>query len=445
MVTRRRKPSTRRRPSMFRTLRVPNFRTWMIGALLANIGGWAQRAAQDWLVLTELTDNDAVALGFSMSLQFGPILILGPFLGSLTDRFPARRIIFWCAVLETLFGIVLGVAVLAGVANLFLVYALALALGVVQAVEAPARHVFVNELVAKTNVPNAIGLNSTMFNSSRLVGPALAGIGISSLGTGWTLLLSGLSLGAAATAIAFLRRSELYFVEKAPKERGQFRAGMAYIRSRKDLMVVLSMLFVVGALVFNFGIFSSTMAVVEFGLGAHDYGFIMSALAIGSLGGAVLVARSSRPRLSVIAVAAIVITIGGLVAALAPTVTVFVLVYPLLGFGSVLMVATTNGYIQTTTDDIYRGRVMAIFSTLLIGSTPIGSPLIGWVSNTFGPRWAIGAAALGGLIAAVIALVWMRSSHNITTIATLRSAFTRTVEEQPDTATQIITINQRGP
>lgn len=445
MVTRRRKSSARRRPSMFRTLRVPNFRTWMIGALLANIGGWAQRAAQDWLVLTELTDNDAVALGFSMSLQFGPILILGPFLGSLTDRFPARRIIFWCAVLETIFGIVLGVAVLAGVANLFLVYALALALGVVQAVEAPARHVFVNELVAKTNVPNAIGLNSTMFNSSRLVGPALAGIGISSLGTGWTLLLSGLSLGAAATAIAFLRRSELYSVEKAPKERGQFRAGMAYIRSRKDLMVVLSMLFVVGALVFNFGIFSSTMAVVEFGLGAHDYGFIMSALAIGSLGGAVLVARSSRPRLSVIAVAAIVITIGGLVAALAPTVTVFVLVYPLLGFGSVLMVATTNGYIQTTTDDIYRGRVMAIFSTLLIGSTPIGSPLIGWVSNTFGPRWALGAAALGGLIATVIALVWMRSSHNITTMATLRSAFTRTTEEQPDTATQIITINQRGP
>lgn len=417
----------------------------MIGALLANIGGWAQRAAQDWLVLTELTDNDAVALGFSLSLQFGPILILGPFLGSLTDRFPARRIIFWCAVLETAFGIVLGVAVLVGVANLFLVYALALALGVVQAIEAPARHVFVNELVAKTNVPNAIGLNSTMFNSSRLVGPALAGIGISSFGTGWTLLLSGLSLGAAATAIAFLRRSELFAVEKAPKERGQFRAGIAYIRSRKDLMVVLSMLFVVGALVFNFGIFSSTMAVVEFGLGAHDYGFIMSALAVGSLGGAILVARSSRPRLSVIAVAAIVITIGGLIAALAPTVTVFVVVYPLLGFGGVLLVATTNGYIQTTTDDIYRGRVMAIFSTLLIGSTPLGSPLIGWVSNAFGPRWALGVAALGGLIATVIALVWMRSSHNITTMATLRSAFTRTTDEQPDTATQIITINQRGP
>ncbi len=430
---------------MFRTLRVPNFRTWMIGALLANIGGWAQRAAQDWLVLTELTDNDAVALGFSLALQFGPILILGPFLGLLADRINARTIIFWCAVLETIFGIVLGVAVLLGVANLFLVYALALAIGVVQAVEAPARHVFVNELVAKNNVPNAIGLHSTMFNSSRLVGPALAGIGIAVLGTGWTLLFSGLALGAAAIAIALLRRSELHTVEKAPKERGQFGAGMAYIAARKDLLIVLMMLFVVGALVFNFGIFSSTMAVVEFGLGAQDYGFIMSALAIGSLAGALLVARSSRPRLSVITVAALVITIGGIASALAPTVTVFVLVYPLLGFGGVLMVATTNGYIQTTTDDIYRGRVMAIFSTLLIGSTPIGSILAGWVSNEFGPRWALGVAALGGLIATVIALVWLRRSHNISTMATLRSAFTRTTEEQADTATQVITIGQRGP
>lgn len=445
MPVRRKSSSAKKRPSMFRTLRVPNFRIWIVGALLANVGGWAQRAAQDWLVLTELTDNDAVALGFSLALQFGPILILGPLLGPLADRVNARTIIFWCAVLETIFGIVLGVAVLFGVANLFLVYALALALGVVQSAEAPARHVFVNELVEKKNVPNAIGLHSTMFNSSRLVGPAIAGIGIAVLGTGWTLLLSGLSLGAAAIAIAFLRRNELHTVEKAPKERGQFRAGVAYIRSRKDLMVVLTMLFVVGALVFNFGIFSSTMAVVEYGLGSQDYGFIMSALAVGSLAGALLVARSSRPRLSVITVAALVIAIGAIASALAPTVAVFVLVYPLLGFGGVLMVATTNGYIQTTTDDIYRGRVMAIFSTLLIGSTPIGSLLAGWVSNEFGPRWAIGVAALGGLIATVIALVWLRRSHNISTLATLRSAFTRTTDEQPDTATQVITIGQRGP
>lgn len=445
MGARRRTAAKEPRPSMFRALTQPNFRIWMIGALLANIGGWAQRATQDWLVLTELTDNDAVALGFSLALQFGPILILGPFVGPLADRFHGRTIIFWTASLEMVFGIVLGVAVLLGVATLGLVYALALGLGIIQAVEAPARHVFVNELVTKSTVPNAIGLNSTMFNTSRLIGPAFAGIGITLFGTGWTLLGAGLCLGAAAVAIALLRRELLHDVVKAPKERGQFRAGMVYLRSRKDLIVVLTMLFVVGALVFNFGIFSSTMAVVEFGLGADDYGFMMSALAVGSLGGALLVARSSRPRLSVITVAAASITVGGVCAALAPTVTTFILFYPILGFGGVLMVATTNGYIQTTTDDVFRGRVMAIFSTLLIGSTPIGSPLVGWVSNAFGPRWALGVAALGGLIATVIALVWMRSSHNIGTLDTFRSAFSGPPSDNSDTATQVITITQRGP
>jgi len=445
MVGRQKRSAREPRPSMFRALSNRNFRIWIIGALLANIGGWAQRAAQDWLVLTELTNNDAVALGFSLALQFGPSLILGPFVGPFIDRFPGRLIILWSAVIETLFGVVLGVAVLTGVATLGLVYALALGLGIVQAIETPARQIFVNELVSQDNVPNAIGLNSTMFNTSRLVGPALAGIGISLLGTGWTLLFAGLSLASAIVAISMLRRRELHSVLKAPKESGQFRAGIAYIRSRADLVVVLTMLFVVGALVFNFGIFAGTMAVIEFRLGAHDYGFIMSALAVGSLGGALLVARSSRPRLSVITMAAASIAIGGLAAALAPTVTTFVVLFPILGFGAVLMVATINGYIQTTTDEIYRGRVMAIFSTLLMGATLIGSPLAGWVSNVFGPRWAIGVAALGGLVATIISLVWMRSSHNISTMDTFRSALTRSSKDNSDTATQIITITERGP
>jgi MFS family permease len=430
---------------MFRALSTYNFRVWIIGALLSNIGGWGQRAAQDWLVLTELTNNDAVALGLSLALQFGPSLILGPFVGPFIDRFPGRTIIFWAAVIETLFGVVLGIAVLTGVATLGLVYALALGLGIVQSIETPARQIFVNELVSKEVVPNAIGLNSTMFNTSRLIGPALAGIGISAAGTGWTLLVAGITFSAAIVSISLLRRNELHAVPKAPKERGQFRAGLTYIRSRADLLIVLTMLFIVGALVFNFGIFSATMAVVEFGLGAHDYGFIMSALAVGSLGGALLVARSSRPRLSVITVAAASIGVGGLAASLAPTVTIFVVLFPILGFGAVLMVATINGYIQTTTDEIYRGRVMAIFSTLLMGATLVGSPLAGWVSNAFGPRWAIGVAALGGLVATIIALMWMRSSHNISTMDTVRSAFTRSSTEQSDTATQLITITERGP
>ncbi|MEY4312913.1 MAG: hypothetical protein RLZZ319_422, partial [Actinomycetota bacterium] len=378
---------------MFRALRVRNFRIWIIGMLLANIGGWAQRTAQDWFVLTELTNNDAVALGVSLSLQFGPILVLGPFVGPLVDRLPGRTIILWAAIAETTAGIVLGVSVLLGVANLVLVYSLALALGVVQAIETPARHVFVGELVGKDTIPNAIGMNSTMFNSSRLIGPAFAGIAIATVGSGWTLTGAAVLIGAAVVAVALLRRREFHHVAKVPKEKGQLRQGLRYIRARRDVMVLFTMLFIVGALVFNFGIFSSTMAVMEFGLGAHDYGFITSALALGSLMGALLVARSLRPRISVITVAAGLIAVGGTAAALAPTVTIFMVVYPALGLGGVLMVATINSYLQTTIDDEYRGRVMAIFSTLMIGATPFGSPLVGWVAATYGPRWSIGVAA----------------------------------------------------
>jgi MFS family permease len=430
---------------MFRALRIRNFRIWIIGLLLANIGGWAQRTAQDWFVLTELTNNDAVALGVSLSLQFGPILILGPFVGPIVDRLPGRTIILWAAIAETTAGLVLGVAVLTGVANLTLVYALAFALGVVQAFETPARHVFVGELVDKESIPNAIGMNSTMFNSSRLIGPAFAGIAIAAVGSGWTLTGAAALISAAVVAVLMLRKREFHVVAKIVKHKGQLREGLHYIRSRHDVVMLYWMIFIVGALVFNFGIFSSTMAVMEFGLGAHDYGFITSALALGSLTGALLVARSIRPRISVITVAAGIIALGGTAAAFAPTVTIFVILYPALGLGGVLMVATINSYLQTTTDDEYRGRVMAIFSTLMIGATPFGSPLVGWVADTFGPRWAIGVAALGGLIAVLIALIWMRSRHNIHVVDTFRSAFAGTPPEGEETATQLITITERGP
>lgn len=429
---------------MFRALATRNFRLWIVGALIANIGSWAQRTAQDWLVLTELTDNDAVAVGISLSLQFGPIFILGPFIGPLIDRVNGRTIILITTSVELFLGLVLGVAVVAGVASLPLVYALALALGVSQAFEAPARMAFVSELVGKANISNAVGMNSMMFNTSRLVGPAIAGVAITTVGTGWTLTIAASAYAAAVIAIVSLRAQELHPVNKVGKAKGQFREGLRYIRSRTDIVIVLSMAFVVGALVFNFGIFSATMAVIEFGLGAHDYGFITSALAVGSMAGALIVARSTRPRLSVIIVAAATIAVGATLAALAPTVTTFVVLYPILGLGAILMVATSNSYLQVSTDDEFRGRVMAIYSTVVIGGTPFGSPLVGFVANTLGPRWAIGVAAIGGLVAALIGFIWMRAGHHIRTSETIRSAFRHT-EEGDATATQLITIVHKTP
>jgi MFS family permease len=441
---RRKSESTKPRRATFRALAVRNFRLWIVGALIANIGSWAQRTAQDWLVLTELTNNDAVAVGISLSLQFGPILVLGPFVGPLVDRVSGRAIILTTTIVELTLGLVLGVAVVMGVATLPLVYALALGLGISQAFEAPARMAFVSELVGTGNIPNAIGMNSMMFNTSRLVGPAIAGLSITTLGTGWTLTISAACYAAAVVAIALLRRTEFHPVSKVAKAKGQFGEGLAYIRSRPDIIVVLVMALIVGALVFNFGIFSATMAVVEFGLGAHDYGFMTSALAVGSIAGALLVARSRRPRLSVIVVAALTIAVGAGLAAVAPTVTMFIVLYPILGLGAILMVATSNSYLQVSTDDKFRGRVMAIFSTVVIGGTPLGSPLTGFVANNFGPRWAVGVAAVGGLLAAIIGLLWMRTSHNISSGETIRSAFRHTPSDE-DTATQLITLTHRAP
>jgi MFS family permease len=287
-------------------------------------------------------------------------------------------------------------------------------------------------------------MNSMMFNTSRLVGPALAGLSITTLGTGWTLTISAACYAAAVVAIALLRPTEFHPVSKVAKAKGQFGEGLAYIRSRPDIIVVLVMALIVGALVFNFGIFSATMAVVEFGLGAHDYGFMTSALAVGSIAGALLVARSRRPRLSVIVVAALTIAVGAGLAAVAPTVTMFIVLYPILGLGAILMVATSNSYLQVSTDDKFRGRVMAIFSTVVIGGTPLGSPLTGFVANNFGPRWAVGVAAVGGLLAAIIGLLWMRTSHNISSGETIRSAFRHTPSDE-DTATQLITLTHRAP
>jgi len=441
---RRKSGSKKPRRATFRALSVRNFRLWIIGALIANVGSWAQRTAQDWLVLTELTDNDAVAVGISLSLQFGPILLLGPFVGPLVDRVSGRAIILTTTIVELTLGLILGLAVVMGVATLPLVYALALGLGISQAFEAPARMAFVSELVGTGNIPNAIGMNSMMFNTSRLVGPALAGLSITTLGTGWTLTFAAACYAAAIVAIALLRQTEFHPVSKVAKAKGQFGEGLAYIRSRPDIVVVLVMALIVGALVFNFGIFSATMAVVEFGLGAHDYGFMTSALAVGSIAGALLVARSRRPRLSVIVVAALTIAVGAGLAAIAPTVTMFIVLYPILGLGAILMVATSNSYLQVSTDDKFRGRVMAIFSTVVIGGTPLGSPLTGFVANTFGPRWAVGVAAVGGLLAALIGLIWMRTSHNISSGETIRSAFRNTPSDE-DTATQIITLTHRAP
>lgn len=399
--------------TMFRSLAGINYRLWFAGALVSNIGTWMHRTAQDWYVLTELTDNDAAAVGFTMALQFGPALVIGPFAGIIVDRMHGRRLLAITQTAQALLALGLGLLMVTGAAELWMVYALALALGVVTAVEAPARQTFVGELVSRDDLPNAVALNSTSFNGARLIGPGIAGVLTALIGAGWVVLLNVLTFAAMLTALALLRREQLHSIEKLGRGRGQLREGIRYVARRGDLLTVFSMVFLVGAFGMNFAIFTATMARVEFDRGAGEFGLLSSILAIGSMSGALLSARRERPRLRTIVLAALGLSASMAGAALMPTFELFAIALVPVGFAALTMITAANAYVQTTTRPTIRGRVMALYLTIFLGSVPIGAPLMGLIANEFGARWAIAGGAFASLLAATVAVLWMRATKSL--------------------------------
>lgn len=398
---------------MFRSLRVANYRLWFAGALVSNIGAWMQRTAQDWIVLTELTDHDAAALGVTMALQFGPMLVLSPVAGLMADRFDRRRLLMVTQALSGTLALGLGVLVVLQVAQLWHVYAFSLALGIVTAIDGPVRQAFVSELVPDKDLANAVALNSTSFQSARLIGPAVAGVLVALIGAGPVFLANAVTFAAVLLALRFIRRSELRHSPRLQRGKGQIRDGFRYVRSRPDILVVLAMVFLVGTFGFNFPIFIATMATVEFHQGAAEFGLLSSVMAAGAVAGSLLAARRERVRLRVVSWAAASFGICTVLAALTPNEWTFAIALVLVGGSSLTMMSTANAYVQTTTSASMRGRVMALYLAIFAGGTPIGAPIVGWIANEFGPRWAMGAAAAAGLIAALVALVWMVSGRNL--------------------------------
>jgi len=398
---------------MFRSLSGFNYRLWFAGALVSNIGTWMQRTAQDWIVLTELTDNDAVAVGITMALQLGPQLLLVPWSGLIADRFDRRKLLIATQATMAALGAALGIIVILGVAELWHVYAFALALGIASAIDAPARQAFVSELVSEKNLPNAVSLNSASFNGARLVGPAVAGILTVVVGAGWVFVINALTFAATLVALMLLRKGELRLAPRAPRGKGQLQAGIRYVRRRPDLLVIFVVVFLVGTFGLNFPIFAATMASVEFGHGAGEFGLLSSMLAIGSVTGALLAARRERPRLRVAFVSAFAFGVACVIAALMPTYLTFGAALILVGFTSITLLTTANGTVQTTTTPVMRGRVMALYLAIFLGGTPIGAPIIGGVANAFGPRAAIVVGGMSGIVAALIGLVWMIVSHDL--------------------------------
>lgn len=392
--------------AMFRSLAHLDYRIWFVGALVSNIGTWMQSTAQNWVVLTELTDNDALAVGATMALQFGPQLLLVPITGFIADRFDRRRVLICTQTAMMLLGLALGLLLLIGHAELWHLYVFAGLLGIANAIDAPARQTFVSDLVGSTDMSNAVALNSASFNGARMIGPAVAGLLIVVVGSGWVFIVNAFTFLAVLGALVMLLRRPLRIAPRGPRERGAFVAGFRYVLARPDLAVVFVMVFLIGAFGMNFPIFSSTMA-VEFGRGAGEYGVLNSILAIGSLSGALLAARRDRARLRVVIAASAAFAGAAALSAVMPTFWLFAASTVLIGLTVVTILTTANGYVQTTTEPAVRGRVMALYMAVLAGGTPIGAPIVGAVANSWGPRWALGLAGIAALAAALIGLGWL--------------------------------------
>jgi MFS family permease len=370
-----------------------------------------QRVAQDWLVLTQLTHHDASAVGIVMGLQFAPQLLLLPWTGSAADRFNQRKLLLATQATMGVLALALGLLTIAGLTRLWEIDVFAFLFGCAAAVDAPVRQTFVGELVGDELLPNAVALNSTSFNAARMIGPAIAGLVIAQVGTGWAFLLNGLSFAAVLVSMCFLRVPELHPNARAHPDAGGFLEGFRYVWSRPHLRAILLMLFLIGTFGLNFPIFISTMAVGVFHADARAFGLLTSVMAVGTISGALLAAGRDKPRFSSLLLGSLIFGLGCTFAALAPGYWWFAASLVVIGVAALTFTNTTNSLMQLETAPAMRGRVMALRLAVALGGTPIGAPLVGWIANRFGPRWGLGVGAGSGFAAALVALfllIWTR-------------------------------------
>lgn len=390
----------------FASLRYVNYRVWFIGALVSNVGTWMQRVAQDWLVLTVLTKDSGLAVGLVTALQFLPFLVLGPWAGVLADRLNQRMLLIATQAGAAALGLGLGALVLSGHAQLWHVYGFALGLGVVSALDGPVRQTFVASLVPEEGLANAVALNSASFNAARLIGPGIAGLTVAWVGIGWVFIVNGATFLATIVALLSMRTRELQPLERAPRTKGQVREGLRYVRGRPDVMLMMAVVSVVAAFGLNFQLTSALMARVEFNLGPESYGIMGSVMAIGSLSGALLAARRRRIRLRLVLGSAAMFGVSSAVLAVMPTYELYLVASTFVGFSALTMLTSANAAVQTTTTPTMRGRVMALYSMVLMGATPIGAPLVGWIGEHVSPRWAVGVGGVAALAIALGATAW---------------------------------------
>ncbi|MFG2398773.1 MFS transporter [Streptomyces lydicus] len=400
-------PAAPPRKGTFSSLRIRNYRLFATGQMVSNTGTWMQRIAQDWLVLS-LTGSSA-AVGITTALQFLPMLLFGLYGGVIADRFPKRKLLLLTQSAMGLTGLALAALTLSGQVQVWHVYLVALLLGLATVVDNPARQAFVSEMVGQDDLRNAVSLNSANFQSARLIGPAVAGVLITAFGSGWAFLFNGLSFIAPLTGLLMMRTAELHKVDRVPRSKGQLREGLRYVSQRPDLIWPIVLVGFIGTFGFNFPIWLTAFVYHVFHQGAGTYALFNGLMAAGSLIGALLAARRAGSRLRLLVGAAMLFGALEITAALAPSFWIFAALLAPIGMVGLTINVTANSSVQMATDPLMRGRVMSLFMMVFMGGTPLGAPVVGWVTDAFGAR--IGFLA-GGVIsltsAGLIGLVLAR-------------------------------------
>ncbi|MEL0635353.1 MULTISPECIES: MFS transporter [Marinomonas] len=396
----------------FRSLSNPNYRLWFSGAVLSNVGTWLQRTAQDWIVISQLSDKNASAVGLVVFLQFAPQILLLPITGWTVDRVDRRKLLFITQCLMSMLALVLGFLVLSNHVELWQVCVCAFGLGCVAAFDAPARQVFVSDVVSEDELTNAVSLNSLSFNTARLVGPAIAGLLIAWIGAGWVFLLNAVSFIPMLVALHLLKarlpvKEEEISVGKT-RSASSFLDGFRYISAHPTMRIQLIMTFLICSLGMNFAVYLSSMTVHVFKGHAAQYGMLISTMAIGSITGAMVTASRTKPTMFLLTLAAAGFAVSSAFAALSPNFMSFIVALVFLGLSLQMFMTSSNTLMQLSTERRYRGRVMSVVLATAMGSTAIGGPVVGAISDFLGARWGIGIGSVFGFAAAALGFWFMR-------------------------------------
>lgn len=384
------------------SLQIPNFRRFFTGQVISVSGSWMQTVAEAWLVLS-LTSS-GVALGVSTALQFLPILLLGAWGGLLADRFPKRRLLIVTQTLAIAPALALFLLTITGVVTLWAVYALVLVRGLVTAVDNPTRQSFIGEMVGPANVVNAVSLNSVLVQTSRIAGPAAAALVIAVSGVAACFALNALTFGAMLVALARMDPAALHDAPPAARARGQIREALTVVRASRDLWIPLAMMAVVSMLAYNFQTVLPLLARYTFHGSAATYALLMGAMGGGAIAGALFSGARGRTSPELISGSAILFGAALGLAALAPTLDLALVALVVVGAASVTFTNAVNSQLQLASPPELRGRVMALFGVVFLGSTPIGAPLLGFVCEHQGARAGLAVGAVAAMLAGLAAV-----------------------------------------